>query len=346
MGVPTTVGAARRAVGAGMLSWAGGVRAAVEPLLPGRPIGDPDEPAATVVGRRLGREAAVRLAEPLLRGVFGAPSTEVGVRSAYPRAVGHRSLARALRPPARTSDEPQFLALRGGFASLVEALAASLPPGAIRTATPVGPVTAPDDGGFDVGGLRADAVLLTAPAGATAASLVRIAPEAAATLREVRYGGSAVVVVEFPADALVRTLEGSGFLVDPEDGLSIAACSWYSSKWPHLTGGRTVLRAVVTDAGHLQADDDLLARRAAAEMGRVMGARSEPKLVRMRRWDRALPIFAPGHHDRIRRALGELPEHVGMAGAFLGAVGIPDCIEAGEAAARRLVTALARPASG
>jgi hypothetical protein len=41
-----------------------------------------------------------------------------------------------------------------------------------------------------------------------------------------------------------------------------------------------------------------------------------------------------------------LPERVAVAGAFLGAVGIPDCIESGEAAARRLVGSLAHPMFG
>jgi len=196
MGVPISLGAARRAVRTGLLSWGGATRAALEPLLPGRPIGEPDEPAARVVRRRLGREAAVRLVEPILRGVFGVPSSEVGVRSALPRAVGARSLARAFRAPADSTpnEESPFLALRGGFRTLVETLTGALPAGALRTNTEAGVVTAVD-GGFDVAGLRADAVLLSAPADATASSLEALSPLAAARLGEVRYSGSAVVEI-------------------------------------------------------------------------------------------------------------------------------------------------------
>ncbi len=341
MGVPTSWGSARRAVRAGLLSGGGGLRAAIEPWLPGRPIGHPDEPAATVVRRRLGDEAATRLVEPLLRGVFGAPGSEVGVRSALPRAVGHRSLARALRTPATSGDQSPFLALRGGFRSLVDALVASLPDGAIRTGAPVGAVTAAGDG-FGVGGLASDAVLLTAPAPVTAGIAAELAPRAAETLRGVRYNGSAVVVLRFPDDSMIRTLDGSGFLVDADEGLAIAACSWFSSKWPHLTGDRVVLRAVVTDPERLEADDDALAERVVAELGRVMGSRKDPDLVRAHRWDRALPVFGPGHQDLIRDAVAALPERLALAGAFLGGVGIPDCIESGEGAARRLVAVLGR----
>jgi oxygen-dependent protoporphyrinogen oxidase len=342
MGVPTSVGAARRAVRAGLLSRGGGLRAAIEPLLPGRPIGEPDEPAATVVRRRLGDEAATRLVEPLLRGVFGAPGSEVGVRSALPRTIGHRSLARALRTPATPGDRSPFLALRGGFGTLVDALVAALPEGTIRTRTPAGAVTAAGDG-FDVGGLTADAVLLTAPAPITAEAIDEVAPRAAETLRAVRYSASAVVVLRFPPDSMTRTLDGSGFLVDPDEGLAMAACSWFSSKWPHLTGDRVVLRAVVTDPALLKADDDALVKRVAAQVGRVMGARTEPDLLRIHRWNEALPVFAPGHQARIADAVSALPDRLAVAGAFLGGVGIPDCIESGETAALGLVDALADP---
>lgn len=365
MGVPTTLGAARRARAAGLLPWAGAVRAAIEPLLPGKPIGEPDEPAATTVRRRLGRPAATRLVEPLLQGVFGARGTEIGVRSAFPQAVGRRSLARSLRRrPGRPSpDEPQFLALDGGFRTLVDSLAGGLPEGAIRTNARLATLTAGSDGGLELrasvggradtppsatGGVsrieRADAVMLAATSDAAGAALAELAPEAASAFGSIRYGGSAVVVLRYPDGSLVRTTDGSGFLVDPEEGLATAACSWYSAKWPQLTGGHVVLRAVVTDPKRLAASDDDLSERVVAEMDHVMGARTEPDLVRMKRWEQALPIFKPGHHDMIRAALEHLPTNVAVAGAFLGAVGIPDCVESGEAAARRLVAVLAPPA--
>jgi oxygen-dependent protoporphyrinogen oxidase len=355
MGVPTTAGAAWRAMRGGLLPIGGAMRAAVEPLLPGVVIGEPDEPARDVVRRRLGRSAAVRLVEPLLRGVFGAPGSEIGVRSAYPQAFGSRSLARALRrppstaplrPPGAADEGAQFLAVRGGFGAMVDALAAALPGGAVRTGTAVHGAAADGDAGFVVatsrGDLRADAILVATTSGPAAEVLATVAPEASEAFRGIRYGSSAVVLLRYPAGSLVRTTDGSGFLVDPEEGLAIAACSWFSSKWPHLTGDGVVLRAVVTDPAHLAAGDDALRDRVAAEVGRVMGARAEPDLVRMRRWDEALPIFGPGHHDRIGGALATLPERVAVAGAYLGAVGIPDCIVSGEDAAGRLVAALAR----
>jgi protoporphyrinogen/coproporphyrinogen III oxidase len=352
MGVPTTTGALRAAVREGLISIPGAARAWIESALPGPPIGRTDEPAARLTRRRLGDEAAARLVEPLLRGVFGAPGSQIGARSAFPLAVGHRSLVRSLRRPLESRDAPMFLGVRGGFGRLVDALVVTLPPGSLRLGTSVTAIRS-DSGGVssasrsslgvryealtDTGPEPADAVLVTAPASAAAESLSTVAPDTAGALRSVPYSGSAVILLRYPPDSLTEGLPGSGFLVDPAEGLAIAACSWFSAKWPDLAGGRLVLRAVVTDPRHLAAVDDELAARVTREVGRIMGARHEPDLVRIRRWEQALPVFGPGHDDRMRSALAALPDGIALAGAFLGAVGVPDCIESGESAARRLV---------
>jgi oxygen-dependent protoporphyrinogen oxidase len=344
MGVPTTAGSLRTAVREELVSLPGAARAAVEPLIPGGSIGEPDEPAAAVARRRLGREAADRLVEPLLRGVFGAPGTEIGVRSAFPMAVGNRSLVRALR--RRPGGGAQFLGVRGGFGRLVDALVSALPAGSVRAGASVVSIRPAAGGGFEVitdaGAELGDAVLVATPADAAAAMLAGIAPESSAALRDVRYGASAVVVLRYPST--VRVPDGSGYLVDPEEGGTVAACSWFSSKWPDLAGGRVVFRAVVTDPSRLAAPDDELRDRVAAEVSRTIGARTGPDVVRMRRWEQALPVFGPGHGERMRAATAALPDGIALAGAFLGAVGVPDCIESGESAARGLIGHLARPA--
>lgn len=344
MGVPTTAGSLRSAVREGLVSVPGAARAAVEPLIPGGSIGEADEPATAVARRRLGREAADRLVEPLLRGVFGASGTEIGVRSAFPQAVGNRSLVRSLR--RRPGGGAQFLGIRGGFGRLVEALVAALPADSVRTGAPVAAIRPAGGDRYEVVTDRdvepADAVLVATPAGAAGAMLSGIARESSAALRGVRYAASAVVVLRYPST--IQVPQGSGYLVDPEEGGTVAACSWFSSKWPDLAGGRVVFRAVVTDPGMLAAPDDELRDRVAAEVSRTMGARTGPDLVRMRRWNQALPVFGPGHGERMRAALAAAPDGIALAGAFLGAVGVPDCIEAGESAARALIGHLARRA--
>jgi len=342
MGVPVTARGLQAAVRSGLLTASGAARAALEPGLP--PLREPNEPTvARLARRRLGREAADHLVEPLIRGVFGAPGAEIGAWSAFPQARGARSLALALR--RSRSGAPAFLGLRGGFGLLVEALVAELPEDSVRSGAPVNAIT-PDGAGFvvhseacDVG---ADAVLLAAPAPASGALLADVAPASSRALAAVRYGASAVAILRYPQGSLGRAPDGSGYLVDPAEGLSHAACSWFSSKWPHAVGGGAdVLRPIVTDPSALALPDEDLMDHVVREVGTVMRPRTDPDLFRMIRWSSSLPVFGQGHGERIRTAVDALPPFVAVAGAFLGAVGVPDCIASGEDAARRLVGALA-----
>jgi protoporphyrinogen/coproporphyrinogen III oxidase len=345
LGVPVRPAALVEAVREGLLTLWGALRAAAEPALP--PM-DGREPSAKELARtRLGGEVADRLVEPLLRGVFGAPGSRIGAWAAFPQAAGARSLVLALRS---SRPRPSFVSIRGGMGRLVDALVAELPAGTIRLNRAAVGFEA-GRGGFRVrtsgGPLAADAVLVAAPAPAAAAVLRAAAPRTAGRLSGISYGASAVVLLRYPPRSLAHPLDGSGYLVDPSGPGVVAACSWLSTKWPHLDDGRGPwLRAVVTDTAALELPDDELRSRAAAEVGGVVRARAEPSVTRIVRWNPALPVFGPGHRDRVRSAVAALPPGIALAGASLGAVGVPDCIASGEEAARRLVGTLAGGAAG
>jgi oxygen-dependent protoporphyrinogen oxidase len=99
------------------------------------------------------------------------------------------------------------------------------------------------------------------------------------------------------------------------------------------------LRAIDTSPDHLRAGDESLVARAAEEVGTVMQATGAPLETRLHRWDHALPIYGPGHLERVDRAERGLPESIALAGASFRGLGIPDCIASGRAAARRVLDA-------
>ena len=103
---------------------------------------------------------------------------------------------------------------------------------------------------------------------------------------------------------------------------------------------------MVTDPAALELPDEELRSRAAAEVAAVLRVRTEPSVGRIVRWTPALPVFGPGHRERVRSAVAALPPGIALAGASLGAVGVPDCIASGEEAARRLVGILAGATAG
>jgi protoporphyrinogen/coproporphyrinogen III oxidase len=144
-----------------------------------------------------------------------------------------------------------------------------------------------------------------------------------------------------------RPLDGSGFLVPRVEGHEVTACSWTSSKWPHLHGDGTVwLRTSVGrhgDDAALHLDDDTLVAMVVNELGEMMGLRGPVRAARVTRWWGAFPQYAPNHVRRMQvirdEVEGKLPG-VAMAGAAFEGLGVPACIRQGTAAARRVLHTL------
>src|SRR5205807_10413863 len=190
--------------------------------------------------------------------------------------AGSRSLVLAARraPPAQ---EPVFLSIRGGMQRLVDRLAEELQEADIRLRTPALAVSR-RDGAFSVavpdGEIDTDGIVLAVPAPVAAGLIRPVAPAAVRELAAVRFGASAVVLLQYEPQSLGRPLDGSGYLVPRGEGLAHAACSWLTSKWPNEST-EVWLRALVTSPVALAADDGALQDTVAREVGGVMAASPE-----------------------------------------------------------------------
>ncbi|MFO7173081.1 MAG: protoporphyrinogen oxidase [Bacillota bacterium] len=324
------------------------------PLLSGIYAGNPDElsllatfPMFRDLERRHGS-----LVRGLLRQARGARAPAAGQTRppAGPAAPGE---ARPPGAPGRR-DTPgsrsAFVSLRGGLGRLVRAVAGALQVTRVRTGTAVrrlerGPGGLGHPGRYrltlgDGTTLQADAVILAVPAYAAAPLVEPISPGAAAALAAIPYVSTAVVALAYRRSQ-VPPLEGSGFVVSHRERRSVTACTWVSSKWPHLVAGDwALLRCFVGRAGDeelaLAPEPEILAavRRDLAEM---MDLRAEPALTRVYRWPRAMPQYRVGHLERLARIEAALAAEPGiiLAGAAYRGVGVPDCISQGEQAARQ-----------
>lgn len=353
LGVPTDLDAV---AASGLLSRAGVERARADLTLPDdRPAGD--ESVGALVRRRLGAEVLDRLVAPLVGSIYAGDcdrlSLEVSaaqLAAARDRDPSDPSLVRAasaLRAQALDTGRPVFLAPAGGMGRLVAALTDRLGD-AVRLGAAVGAVE-PDGRGWRIAPLdvNADAVLVAAPAFAAAPLLKPLAPEAAEVLAAVDHASVALVALAVPADGVGRELDGSGFLVPRSAGLLLTACSWLTSKWPHLAvdPGVAVLRASVghdgDDRGRSLPDDALVAG-VLADLGATMGLRAAPLEVRVSRWERSFPQPRPGHLAAVARAdaaLAARSPRLAATGAWARGVGVPACIRGARAAAARVLGA-------
>ena len=115
-------------------STSGKLRMAGEYFLPRSiPSGD-DESIASFISRRFGREALLRLGEPLLAGIHGGDAERLSMRALFPRFLdlerSDRSVVRGLRRlrrAAATRPGAPFVSVANGTETLVTALVASLP---------------------------------------------------------------------------------------------------------------------------------------------------------------------------------------------------------------------------
>jgi len=355
LGVPTDLDAV---AASGLLSPAGVERARRDlTAADDRPRPGADESVGALVRRRLGDEVLDRLVAPLVGSIYAGDCDALSLQvsaaqlaAARDRDPADPSLVRAaaaLRAQAVETGRPVFLAPAGGMGRLVAALADALGDD-LRTGVPVTGLV-PDGTGWrlEPGGLVAEAVVVATPAFAAAPLLAPVAPAAADVLAGIEHASVTLVALAVPASGIDRPLDGSGFLVPRSAGLLLTACSWVTSKWPHLAiePGVAVLRASVGRDGDDRAtalDDVTLVARVLADLTTTMDLRAEPLEMRVSRWPRSFPQPRPGHLDRVaaaEAALAAASPRLGLAGAWARGVGVPACIRGARQAAARVVGA-------
>lgn len=374
--VPTRLGEVFRSR---LLSLPGKARVALDLLR--RPSGgtdEADEAVAPFLRRHFGAEYLDRIAAPLLAGIHATDPERLSLRAAFPSLAAlerrHGSLVRGARRSA--AGGPSRVGLARGMGSLVEALARRLDEAGVELATgrPVtriearpGSASAPRrvfrialaDGAT----LEAHGAVLAVPPGGAASLLAPVAPEAAGCLREIPVTSTATLSLGFRRGDVRHPLDALGFLVPADEGRSVGACTFSSTKFPgRAPEGTVLLRAYVgtlpapdrgggpapTRTGELPANDDALVRTALAELRGVLGLAGEPILTRVHRFPAANPQYLVGHRSRVaaleaalegaRDELGLPP--LALAGAAYRGLGLPDCIADGRRAAERVLAEL------
>lgn len=252
-----------------------------------------------------------------------------------------------LRAPAQP---PVFGALRGGYATLVDALTAGVD---VRLSTTVRALHRRGDGWVLVLGpgqddLVVDAVVLAVPGPAVARLLADVAPAAARTAGEIELASSVVVALAYRETDAASLPDTSGVLVAAGEPVSIKAATHSARKWPHLAAATDGLVRLRTSLGRfgeeaaLQVDDAELVARSRADLATLAGITAAPVAVQVQRWGGGLPQYAVGHVDRVRaieEAVAGVPG-LAVAGAALHGVGVPACVGTARVAAERLAKQL------
>ena len=326
-----------------ILSPLGKLRAAMEYFIPPR-ADDADESMAHFVRRRLGREAFERLVEPLVSAVYAADLEKLSVLATLPRfremERDFGSLIRAMRHQMRNRPKSSgesgarysmFVTLRDGLSSLVDAIAARLPPGAVRLNTAVTriercemgwrvSIAKPQAASLQISKspnlqiLKSsnlqipstfDALILATPSPVSAALLQPLDAALAADLASIEHSGTAILSLGYRSDQIGHPLDGMGAVVPAAERSPILAVSFSSRKYAHRAPeGKTLLRVFVGGARRPEVvamSDAELTPLVLDELTRLLQIRGQPCYRNIARWPGTMPQYHVGHKELVAR---------------------------------------------
>ena len=347
-----------------LFSLGGKLRMAAEYFTP-RGAAEEDESLASFVKRRFGREALERVVQPLIGGIYAADPEKLSLAATMPRflemeqargSVIKGMLREKRQSPAQRPESGArwslFLSLAGGMQELVDAIAARLPEGCVRTHTRVTEVSRDAAGkpwtivanGVAV---EVDGLVVAAPAYAAAGLVRPVAPEIARELDAIPYTSTATVSLAYRQADIPRDPGGFGMIVPAIEKRKILACTFSSVKYAgRAPAGSVLLRSFI--GGALQPelfdqDDASMETNARIELRELLGIASAPVFTRVHRHPRAMPQYPVGHLASMRRIEQELKKlpSLRLAGNAYYGVGIADCVHSGEKAAEDVGKALA-----
>lgn len=338
-----------------VLSPQGRLRVLAEPFVRTRSI--ESESLWAFAARRIGREAADFLIDPMASGVFGGDSKALAVAACFPRLVemerDHGSLFGALLARRKQRKRSSVAGSAGALTSFAGGIG-DLPEKAalrsdfeMRTNAGVAKIHKISSGyalELESGHhLECRALVLAVPA-YTASPLTReLDSDLASALALIPYAGMTVICAGYRRERVGHPLDGFGYLVPRREGLRLLGCIWTSSVFDHRApAGFVQLRAMAggaTDPEALGLTDQELAELFRRETGAILKIESDPESLEIFRWPLGIPQFTLGHPDRVRRIEAAEARLLGfaLAGNAYRGVGLNDCVVSAHRAVRRIL---------
>lgn len=328
-----------------LLSTRGKLRLLAEPFV--RPRRDEsDESLADFARRRLGREASMRLVEPILGGIYNADPERQSVMVSAPQmrvlektygSLFRGTLARQFQRRGQDS-RPAFVTLAGGVEALVTTLVSRLT-GELMLNTRVRTVKAHDTGyevvTQDGTSIAGRAVIIATPANHAAVLLNPLAPASTTALADLQHTSIGTVFVAY-RNADLPNSAVTGVMLPRRERRPLDALLWTSRRIPgRAPEGYTLWKAFFGGAQPdlITADDEHLLKVVRDELKQLFNITALPVLHHVFRWLDTYPLSTVGHLARVHAARASLPDGVFVAGSSYEGVGVPDCIRQGRTAA-------------
>jgi protoporphyrinogen/coproporphyrinogen III oxidase len=349
MGIPTQIGPF---ITTGLFSPLGKLRAALDFILPPTKA-EGDLSLGQFFRRRFGDEVVDNLIEPLLSGIYAGDIDQMSLMATFPQFFQleqqYGSLVRGAKrttPKAEKQRKGAFQTLKTGLQSLVDEVEKRLEQGSVMKGVRVENVRREGTGyrlrlsnGEE---WKADSIIVAIPHSSVPAMFADY--PFFAPFQSIPSTSVATVALAFPESAIEQDIDGTGFVVSRRNDYTITACTWTHKKWPHTApSGKALLRCYVGRPGDeeiVEQSDDEIVRVVMDDLNKIMRITGRPEFFVISRWKQAMPQYTVGHKERLSKIKAhmdsELPG-VFLAGSSYEGLGLPDCIDQGEEAVKKVL---------
>ena len=349
-----------------LLSWGGKLRILLEY---NAPRGPEDETVADFIIRRLGKEALERLIDPMCSGIYAGDPYKMSIKSCFARIKEleqeYGGLIKALlairkqkKLQQKASGDTKVSVAPGGTLTsfyngaqtITDALSEKLKD-RLHLGVQVHGISR-EKGAYQIytskDTVEADIVVLASPAYATAEILKDLDSGISKILSDIPYPHVSVVCFGYKKEKVGNPLNGFGFLVPHIEGRKILGCLWDTSIFPNRASeGYALLRTMVGGAKSPEMamlEDEKIISMVFDELKPILSFKSEPDLIRIYRWEKAIPQYLLGHSKRLGSIEERLRSHPGLyltGNAYKG-IGINDCVESGYKLADEIAAGLGK----
>jgi oxygen-dependent protoporphyrinogen oxidase len=333
-----------------ILSLSGRLRVMMEPFARGPK--DEDESIYEFVRRRIGRQAADYLVQPMVSGIYGGLADRLSLESCFPimkemedeyGSLFKAMIAKAKQAKAKgkKSGGPSgpggwLTSFNGGLNKLVERCE-QVYSEFITTGNGISSVEKNSDGyqvKFEYGeAITARHVVLAVPSYCAAGIVTDLCQPLSNALKKIPYAPISVVCQGYSEGDVGRKLDGFGFLVPSKEGRRILGSIWTSSIFSNRApDGFVQLRTMVGgDGDHesMQLSDEELVDCVNKDLDGILGLTGVAAKVKLYRWQYGIPQFKIGH----KKIMAEIEQHLQdqpslhISGNAYYGIGLNDCVK-------------------
>ena len=334
-----------------ILSVRGRLRILREPFAQARPEGC-DESIYEFGRRRIGKEAADYLIQPMVSGVYGGVAERLSLKACFPimreMEDEYGSLFKAMMAKAKQAKKKGkrtgspagpggwLTSFHGGLYRLIEQFQFKYENQIKLAHAAVNISKIPDGYRIEFENSKSAAtgkVVLATPTNRAANIVKVLSKELSAALSAIDYAPISVICLGYDKSQVEKSTNGFGFLVPQLEKLRLLGSIWTSSIFAERAPeGKVQFRCMVGgDGDHesMNLTDEELISTSKRELSEVMQITGEPELIKVYRWRHGIPQFRIGHSERIAKIERELSSlgNIAVTGNAYYGIGLNDCVK-------------------